>query len=696
MRIIKSLKSKKWYIFIFLFFSFLFLYISTLIIKPNIQKIPYSTIILDENDIRIWEIIKDKKYRHEKVEYSEIPDFSKKVIISLEDKTFYDNSWVDLKAIIRALINNFYYGKSIEWASTISTQVIRNNYWLNEERTYTRKLKEFYLAIALNNKYSKEEILSNYLSTIYFWYLNYWLKSASYYYFWKSLNNLTKAEQIALLSLPKNPKKYDPYTKKTEFKKRFKQINYTLLNKKLITQSEYESIINEKLEFNTNHENKLPYIVDFIRSYEKYEKNELKTTIDYNLTKKIEEIGKNSIIPLLWKNVKDYSVIIIDRNTKEIKVLIWWINYYGENWQVNMVKSPRQVWSTLKPFTYTLAFEKLWYRPETTILDLPTQFQTNLWYAYTPRNYSLDYKWEVSIAEALSQSINIPAVTTLEKVWVQNLLTLLRDIWITSLDKDADYYWLALTLWVSEISLFELTRAYSIFAYDWKFCDYKIINNEKWIVNSDTFISNGSEEIQKNNCKQIIEKKYTDMIKEILINRYNKIEAFPINWNLDFPDKEVFLKTGTSRNFKDNWTIWFTKNYIIWVWAGNKDWSEMKWVSWATWAWEIFKNIVDYLEKNNWINEASKIEKNSISYLEITSPLNWSKYQIDLNKPKNTQKIKLDFSTNLVYDNYKWFINWEENKSDYIELISWEKEVKIFLYREWKIIWEEKILIYIQ
>ncbi len=675
----KAKKIKKIYKFlIILFFWFFVIYLSIYFIKPDIEKIPYSKVIYDKNNIQIWEIIVDNKYRHQKLKFSEIPEFSKKSILILEDKNFYKNNWIDFVALLRATINNLSSGNIVEWASTISSQVIRNNYWLNEKRTFLRKFKEFYLSLALNKNYSKDEILTNYLWNIYFWYLNYWIKSASNYYFWKDLQSLTIAEQIALLVLPKNPKKYDPYTNKQEFKSRFKSIINTLKENKTISISEYNSILNEKITFNENHDNKLPYVIDYFRGL-KYSNQEFHTTLDYNLTNKISTISKNSIIPLMWKNVKDYSVIIIDKNTNELLTMIWGINYYWPEGQVNMSTSPRQVWSTIKPFTYVLAFKNLGYTPNTTIIDLPVQFQTDLWYSYNPKNYSLNYKWEVSIAQALSQSINIPALKVAEKVWVKNLLVFLKSLWITTLDKDENYYWLALTLWVWEISLLELTKAFTIFANDWELCEIKVLKDSE------------------NTCKQIIDKKYTDMINEILTNRYYKLGEFPINWNLDFPDKKVFLKTGTSRNFKDNWTVWYTDNYIIWVWAWNKDWSEMKWVSWASGAWEIFKNIVDYLEKNWWKSEIKKLEKENINYLEITSPLNNSKYKIDpsapweyKNKETNRQKIKLEFSTSLIYDKYKWFTNNKEIKENFYSLESWNKEIKVVLYdKEWKILKEE-------
>lgn len=664
---------KKHKISLYILLGTLFIFIISIFLFPlNLKQIPNSEIIYDTNGIEIWEIIKDDKIRHRNIKIDEIPDFTKDSIILMEDKNFRKNIWIDFYAIFRAFYKNIKSWEISEWASTISTQVIRNNYWLNSPRTYKKKISEFYLALVLNAKYSKDEILEYYLNNIYFWYLNYWIDSASKYYFWKDLKNLTQAEQMALLIIPKNPNIYDPYKNKDAFRKRFDSVINYLNNSWLINDQEFISIKNEILEFNYEHKDKLTYISAFLKSNNlQKDLNNINTTIDYNLTKKIDELAKNAIIPIAWKDVWDYWVLIIDRKTNDLKVMIWWIDYFSENWQVNITTSNRQPGSSIKPFTYVLAFSDLWYKPETTILDLPIQFETKEWYSYSPKNYSLDYKWEITIAQALSQSINIPAVKLLSEVWVARLYNFLKQLKINSLNKDPDYYWLALTLWVWEVSLYELLQAYSIFANDWNFCETNIIKDSK------------------KNCKKVIEKKYTDMVYKILINRYFKLEWFPINSSLDFPDREVFVKTGTSRNFRDNWSLWFTQNYMIWVWAWNKDWTNMKWVSWATWAWEIFRKIVYELEKeNNKKKEEIVFLENKNDFLEIISPLNQSNYKIDKTKPDNIWEIKLSFQSNLDYDNYEWFINWKKYNSDFFRLIVWSFEIKIVLYKNWEIIWE--------
>jgi penicillin-binding protein 1C len=365
--------------------------------------------------------------------------------------------------------------------------------------------------------------------------------------------------------------------------------------------------------------------------------------------------------------------LITERKTNNIKVLIWWEDYTKKWGQVNSILALRQPWSAIKPFTYLLAFKNLELTPDDTIIDEPVQFFTEKWYAYTPKNYSLEYKGKVTFAQSLSQSINIPAVKLTNELWVWNLLIFLKEVWINSLNKDSDFYGLALTLWVWEVNLYELLRAYSIFSNDWVLCDFNITLNQN-----------------KNTCKNIVDKKYTQMIESILTNRYFKLAWFPINSSLDFPDRYVFVKTWTSRNFNDNWALWFSENYMIWVWVWNKDWTEMKWVSWASWAWEIFRSIVYELENNNYENITQKETKNNEKYLEITNPLDWSVYSINHSKPMDVQNIKLDFKTNMSYEKYYWEINWKKIDWDLFNIKSWNYDINLKLIDKNKIINSKK------
>lgn len=710
-----QMRNKVKFSLIWIIILYVLYFIFPYFISLQINNFPSSQIIYDSNNEEIWEIVTQWKYRHRIIDYTdEKYDFLKKVVISLEDRRFYYHSGIDFISFFRAVLQNLKAWKILEWASTIDSQVIRNSLWLNESRNYKKKIEEFIYALAINKKYSKNEILNLYLNNVYFWYLNYWFESASIYYFWKDLENLTKAEIVALVTIPKNSNNYDPLNKKEAFAKRFNSLLNALKIRKIISEDEYTDIKQEKLIWNTEHKNKLPYVVDFLKT-EQSSKNPpafsypldkgdlkseiIKTTIDYYRTKEIEKISYNAILKLFWKNVTDYSVIVLDKKTNELKTMIWWIDYNWINWQVNSRTALRQAGSTIKPFTYYLAFKNLWLNPSSKILDLPISFQTIQWYQYSPKNYDLTYHWEVNLAQALSQSINIPAVKLTEQIWAENLLLFLKKVWITSLNKPVEHYWLALTLGVWEVSLYELTRAYSIFAHDWNLCDINIINNSSnfwfwgWKLSESQFDSQigwvFEDEKSKNlkNCNKIAEKKYTDMVSEILTNRYFKLWGFPINSSLDFPDRNVFVKTGTSRNFRDNWAIWYTDNYIIWVWVGNKDASNMKWVSWASWAWEVFRNIVYYLEPDNIEQKAKEnIDEKIDNYLEITSPLQNSVYSFDKSKNSNLQSLKIEFSTNYNYDKVFYIVDDEILKNEFWNLKQWFHKISVKLMKNWEII----------
>lgn len=665
-------------IFLSTFFLIIFsvFFWSLFYLEKSIKKQNFSSIILDSSGIEIWEIITDNKTRYREINFREIPDFYKKLVIYREDRSFYNNYWISIRWIVRSLYNNISWSKT-QWASTISTQFIRNSLWLNENRWFGRKTIEFYYAFLLNLMYSKNEILTLYANQLYYWYLNYWFKSAAKFYFDKEPKNLTKAEIVALFTISKNSNIYDPFKKNANFNKRFDLILSNLYKNSQIAKKEYEDIKLEKISFIKHHQNKLPYIVDYLKKNEINSKI-IKTTIDYNLTKKIEEIANNAVYELSWKNVGDYWILIFDKKTKKLKVMIWWKNYNSKNWQVNSTLALRQPGSTIKPFTYLLATQKLWYNPDDSILDLPVSYKTKDGYSYEPKNYSTKFSWVVSLWEALAQSINVPAVKILEKVWVDKLLDFLRQVWITSLKENADHYWLALTLWDWEVNLFELTQAYSIFAYSWEFCALSIFENNI-------------------NCLQIIEKKYTDAINYILSNRYLKLGWYPINSSLDFNDLNVFFKTGTSRNFRDNWTIGYTDNYIIWVWAGNKDATNMKWVSWATGAGEIFGRIVRYLEnKNSKTPVLSKTPVPTEKYLEITSPLNWQKFLIDKYLPISEQKMKLTFSTNLDYDKYVWQVDSQDIEWNFWQLIPWNPKFELKLFSQDKLISSREVSVFVE
>lgn len=386
----------------------------------------------------------EQTYRHRPLTGSDIPNFLQTTLIGIEDRRFARHHGIDRKGLGRAMIHNIQAGKVVEGGSTISSQLVRNTYRLNEPRTIPRKAAEFIGAWSLERKYSKEEILLAYMDRLYFGDMNYGFASASHWYFDKELPHLTQAEQLALIVIAKNANTYSPYKNKKAFRQRFERLAASLLASDIIDEITYTDIIEEELLFQKEHKQNFPYVLDFL--IKEGQGVDLHTTIDAQLTKQIEAIGKQVIMDLQRKNVGDYGVLVIDRATNELRTMIGGVAYDGKDGQVNATTAINQAGSTMKPFTYILAFKELGYTPESKILDEPVQFPTVDNYAYSPKNFSLDYKGEVTLAEALAQSLNVPAVKLAYELGPVKLLDRYHQLGFDSLTAPSDHYGLALTL----------------------------------------------------------------------------------------------------------------------------------------------------------------------------------------------------------------------------------------------------------
>lgn len=499
------------------------------------------------------------------------------------------------------------------------------------------------------------------------------LGSASRFYFGHTPQNLTHAEQIALLALPKNPELYDPYASPFSFRERFQSIVAILESTSVVTHEEALSLLSEKLSWSQTTRSPFPYITDFLESqclkaetfslcpHGKYE-----TTFDTDMTQAVEDLADSVLDTIFWRNVSDYGILIAERgDPPRLRVMIGWHSYdEAKAWQVNTTLALRQPGSSIKPFTYLLAFEQLGLTPEDTILDLPTGFKTQEGYTYEPKNYSQEYLGEISLRRALSESVNIPAVKLLEQIRPETLLVFLRSLGITSLTEKVDHYGLALTLGVGEVSLLELLHAYTIFSNEGKLCPI--------IFSPDN----------EDSCVTRADPQYIDMVVSILSDRYAKIGGFPIDSVLDFPDRFVFVKTGTSRNFRDNWAIGFTEHYLIAVWVGNKNGENMKWVSGATGAGGIFRKIVYFLESEEYQNEPVYYEKNSLPYVSITNPIDGSIYALQ----DTVETIHPTFSSNLEYDTVRWLIDWQRVSEENIPLLLGSHTLQIELLRDGEMI----------
>lgn len=539
------------------------------------RKVAQSTKIFDKTEkVILYDVYGEIK--RTAIPFDEIPRNLKNATLAIEDDKFYQHGGISPFGIMRAFLKNLISGKIKQGGSTITQQLIKNSF-LTPEQTIIRKLKEAILAIKVEKKYSKDEILNFYLNEIPYGSSNYGIESASESFFGKKAEKLTLAESAYLAALPKAPTYYSPYGERRdelEHRKnivlqRMKELNY-------ISENDYTQAKNEKVNFlNQKYQGiKAPHFVMFIRNelVKKYgedmvQKGGLKvtTTLDYELQSKAEEIVANYAKENEKKfNAKNAGLVAIDPKTGQILVMVGSRDYFDvqNDGNFNVTTAKRQPGSSFKPFVYATAFEK-GYSPDTVVFDLKTNFSVQGAKPYIPQNYDNIYRGPVTLRNALAQSINIPAVKVLYLSGMKNSLETAKSLGITTLS-DSSRYGLTLVLGGGEVKLLEMTGAYAVFANNGA-------KNEITGILEVRDKNNQIIEKFKQKEKRVIDLNVSKIITDILSDNAARSPAFGENSYLNFPGKSVAAKTGTTNNYKDAWVIGYSKSFALGVWAGNND-----------------------------------------------------------------------------------------------------------------------------
>lgn len=575
---------------ILIFFLGIFLLWITTFKLPDLntfgeRQVLQSTKIYDRTGkILLFEINKDKK--RTVVPLNSISRHLKNATIAIEDAEFYQHGGIKFSSIIRAILSNIVSLDMGQGGSTITQQVIKNSL-LTSEKTITRKLKEWVLALRIEQVMSKDSILELYLNEIPYGGSIYGIEEASNTFFGKSSQDLTLAESAYLAALPQAPTYYSPYgnnAKSLEERKNF--VLKKMLENKFISEEEYNSAKKEKISFQPRQEKGLraPHFVFWIQEYleNKYgikavEENGLKviTTLDYSLQEKAEEIVYKFAKENAEKfNAENASLVATDSKTGDILVMVGSRNYFDKeiDGNFNVAIAHRQPGSAFKPFVYANALNK-GYTPETVVFDLQTEFSSECGptgkplygeaVCYMPVNYDEKYRGPISLRNALAQSINIPAIKVLYLSGVSDSLRLARDMGITSL-VGADRYGLTLVLGGGEVSLLEMTGAYSVFAND------GIKNTVGGILKIEDAKGNVLEERSRSE-ERVLPKETARDITSMLSDEDARAPAFGSHSFLYFPNNEVAVKTGTTNDYKDAWIIGYTPNISVGAWAGNNN-----------------------------------------------------------------------------------------------------------------------------
>ena len=629
-----------------------------------------TTRILDRNGNVLYEIIDPNAGRRTYVSLDKISPNVVAATIATEDKDFYSHPGFDPWAITRALWENYRTEGQGGGASTITQQLARNLLLTPEERvqrTYTRKAREIILAAEITRRYTKDEILELYLNENYYGNLAYGIEAAAETYFGKTADQLTLAEASFLAGLPQSPSIYDIFTNPEETLTRHQQVLVLMFQVSsergcipvsnsdepvCVTPPDATNAANEIKVYPfrpPNIEIRYPHWVNYVREQLEvlYDPQTIYrsgftiyTTLDPNLQDTAQRIVTEQVAALVDKNAHNGALVAIKPATGEILAMVGSADFYNEaiDGQVNMATSPtRQPGSSIKPINYVAAFEKGW-TPATLIWDVPSEFPpsgnpNDPREPYKPVNYDDRFHGPMTVRTALANSFNVPAVKTLQFVGIydnpetpekEGMIGMAERLGITSFTRPD--YGLSLTLGGGDVSLIEMTGAFSVFANGGKrvppVAILKIIDHTGEVV----------YEYEPQPGEQVIRPEHAYLINSILSDNEARSWMFGRSsaLNLSF---QVAAKTGTTNDFRDNWTLGYTPDLATGVWVGNADYTPMvntSGLSGAAPIWSQFMEIaVPYASGGSptpFTRPAGIVDK-IICATSGTEPSNWCKEQ---------------------------------------------------------------------
>ena len=531
--------------------------------------------------------------------------------VAIEDSEFYQHKGIRISSIIRATIWAKLTGRKVQGGSTITQQLIKNTL-LTPEVSISRKIKEWILSVKIEKIMSKEEILVLYLNEAPYGGNIYGIHEASKAFFGKTPKEMTIAESAYMAAIPNGPTYYSPYRKnKDKLDARKNLVLRRMLGLNFINQEDYNNALSEDVVFLPEQPMHIaaPHFVFFVKDYleKKYGQEvveggglEVITTLDYELQKKAEEITlkKSKENEKNW-NGSNAAVVILNPKNGEILSMVGSRDYFDPSidGNFNVTTAGRQPGSAFKPIVYALAFEK-GYTEKTTLFDVKTEFNSscnpngleNSSKCYHPQNYDSNFRGPMTLRYALAQSINLIAVKLLYLVNVSDSIKMAQNLGITTLINDPSRYGLSLVIGGGETTLLDLTSVYGVFANN------GIQNNYQGILSIKDPKGNTLEEY-KPQPQKVLNSNTTNILSSILSDNEARTPTFGANSILNIPGRELAVKTGTTNDNKDAWTIGYSPSVVVGVWVGNNDNKPMK-KGGSALAGPIWNNIINEALKN--------------------------------------------------------------------------------------------------
>ncbi|MDZ8240250.1 MAG: penicillin-binding protein 1C [Nostoc sp. ChiQUE01a] len=571
----------------------------------------------DRNNLPLGTLLTRDQEHTSVIPLNQVSPYFIQAILAAEDASFYEHGALDMKAVIRAIKEAIHAKRIVSGASTITMQLAR---MLDPvPRTLSGKMQEIWLAWRLVAGMNKDEILSAYINRLPMGGNIYGVEAAARTYFSIPASDLNLAQASLLAAIPNNPTYFNPYQHWERLKQRQKYVLNRMVQEGYVSEAIATRTSTEKVVFQSRQQgiiaaphflfwlaNQIPpthlgkagglvsskgsSVPPFLRGV-RGDQSVIRTTINRPLQQFVEAQVQQVISSLAANNVHDAAALVIDNHTGEVLAYVGSPDYFNEAklGRNDGVQALRQPGSTLKPFVYELALEKNLIRPNTILADVPARYAIPGAKLYSPTDYTESFLGPVRVRIALANSLNVPAVRVLEKVGVETFLERLHQLGFEHLNQTPEHYGLGLTLGSGEVSLWELARAYLTIARQGDAIPLvSIFSNSPIPIDAMNRVSTNFP---------FSNQRIWQLITNILSDNHARATAFGVDsvLNLPFP---AAVKTGTSSNFRDTWTVGFTTDYTVATWVGNFNGEPMRQVSGVTGAAPLWNRIMLHLHEH--------------------------------------------------------------------------------------------------
>lgn len=534
-------------------------------------------VLKDKNDQTFYSL--GRAEHHELTGLDQISDNVEDALVAAEDKDFYKHSGFSFFSIVRSLYSNVLAGDSTAYGGSTLTQQLAKNTLLTTNQTILRKYQELTISMAIEQRYSKDEILAMYLNSVYFGNNSFGIEEAAQNYFGKKANDLTLAEASMLVGVLPAPSAYSPVEGSPVYaKERQNTVLTRMVTNGYITQAQKDEAEKIELAYQPAKtiDNAAPHFTEMVLEelYEKYGEEkvkrsgyQVKTSLDLSLQTVANQNVAANMRHIQANGGSNASLVAVDPKTGEIRALVGSADYNNTDFgKVNMATSKRQPGSSFKPLYYSRALADGTITPTTILKDEKSDFN-----GYAPQNATKQYYGNVTVRQALDWSLNIPAVKVLQRVGISTAIDQAKEYGITTLGSASDYG-LSLALGAAEIPLTEMTNAYATLANAGEHHPLTSVYSIQNKFNQTIYVANEK-------AKKAISPEGAYLISDILSDNATRSSFFGSSLNVtgtDFQVKDVAVKTGTTDDSRDAWTIGYTPDIAVGVWVGNNDNTTMR------------------------------------------------------------------------------------------------------------------------